>query len=294
MNQITFANCIAIFVFIVFLIGILKNFSFFFISKNKVYLAFALFLLAFISIFINKRLFKLFFSEAPAFLEYLDFLLLTLASGATVYLARYFLSLTVLTKFSVFYFLGELLFSIITYISYMMGFKNPILGDICLLLVAIYAFYLLLVIVSDFISNNIFFLTNKKVHYLIFILLHVSNIVLCFSLLNPKYNLLPFFLYIEIILIIFYLDFFILLRPTAFYQARANNENTVNNSNKHFSFPENEEREIIEMILAGKSYKEISFELKIPFNTVKKKISHLYKKYNVMNKNQLMALFYKE
>lgn len=293
MNQMIIVNCIVVFVFIIFSIGILKNFLYFFISKSKVYLSFAFFLLLFAAIFVNKRLFKILFDDIPGFSENLDFLLLTLVSGATVYLAQYFLSLVTLTKISIAYFIFEVAFSVVTFVLYTLNFNFPILRYICFFLVAVYAFYLLLVIVSDLYQNNIFFSRKKKFHYAIFILLHLSNIVLCFSLLNPQWNLLPVFLYIEIILVIFYLDFFILLRPTVFYQATINTQNTFVGA-KQLPFPEAEEGKMIQLILNGKSYKEISFEMKIPFNTVKKKISYIYKKYNVKNKNQLMALFYKE
>ncbi len=293
MNQVIIVNCIVVFVFIIFLIGILKNFLYFFISKNKVYLAFAFFLLLFAAIFVNKRLFKILFDVAPSFTESLDFLLLTLVSGATVYLAQYFLSLVTLTKISIAYFIFEVAFSVATFTLYMLNFDLPMLRYICFFLVAVYAFYLLLVIVNNLFRNSVFFSRKKKLHYAIFILLHSSNIVLCFSLLNPQWNLLPIFLYIEIILIIFYLDFFILLRPTAFYQATTGNSGKSSGS-VQLPFPEEEEGKMIQLILNGKSYKEISFEMNIPFNTVKKKISYIYKKYNVKNKNQLMALFYKE
>lgn len=295
MNKMIIINCAVIFVFIIFSIGIVKNILYFLVSKKKVFLAFAFFLLAFLAIFVNKWLLGILFDETSGFTNKLDFLLLTLASGATVYLSQHFLSLATLTKVSLTYFGVEVAFSSVTFILYMLKFNFPILRDICFLLVAIYAFYLLLIIVNDLIHNGTFFSRKKKFDYAIFILFHLSNTVLCFSLLNPSWNLLPIFLYIEVILVIFYLDFFILLRPIEFYQATVNsgNPNTLAAS-KQLYFPEAEEGKIIQLILSGKSYKEISFELKIPFNTVKKKISYIYRKYNVKGRNYLIALFYKE
>lgn len=294
MNKVIIINCVVIFVFIVFSIGIVKSFLYFKISKKKVFLSFALFLLAFLAIFVNKWLFKTLFDGTPEFANKLDFLLLSLVSGATVYLSQYFLSLVTLTKISITYFIFEVVFSVATFILYMLNFDFPILRNICFLLVAIYAFYLLLVIVNDLIHNSIFFSRKKKLHYAIFIVFHLSNTVLCFSLLNSSWNLLPVFLYIEVILVIFYLDFFILFRPTEFYQAIESSNPSTFVASKQLYFPEAEEGKIIQLILAGKSYKEISFEMKIPFNTVKRKISYIYRKYNVKNRNQLIALFYKE
>ncbi|MFW6281022.1 MAG: response regulator transcription factor [Halanaerobium sp.] len=53
------------------------------------------------------------------------------------------------------------------------------------------------------------------------------------------------------------------------------------------------ERDVLKLVLAGKSNKQIAEELFISINTVKKHLSHIYNKMNIKRRNELAALILK-
>ena len=54
------------------------------------------------------------------------------------------------------------------------------------------------------------------------------------------------------------------------------------------------EREVLEIVLSGKSRKEIAAILHVSENTVKTHLAHLYEKFNVTGREELLALSYKK
>ena len=69
---------------------------------------------------------------------------------------------------------------------------------------------------------------------------------------------------------------------------------------QHFTnLPENvvltaKEMEVLSSVLEGKSRKEISAILHVSENTVKTHLTHLYEKFNVSGREELLALAYKQ
>lgn len=62
-------------------------------------------------------------------------------------------------------------------------------------------------------------------------------------------------------------------------------DTTISN---HSAKIDNTDIMIIDMLKEGKAYKEISYDIKMPVNTLKKRISNIYKAYSVPNRNALI------
>lgn len=298
MDNINFSLLVATFLLTVLLIAIIKNLICFFVLKDKFYFSFMLFLLTFLFIFIDKR-FSLFFeSDFAASFRCIEVLNITLVSGTTIYFSKYFLNLDIMNRFTKVYFIVELLVAFIALVCFLFTRYISIFYHISYAMVTLYAFYLLFFIIDTYVRNHRKFSVRMKIRYLMFVIMHVSLIYITFSRLIENRVSMSF--YFAIFVMIGYLEIDIINRAlytdayqkSLLYVDKARKNRGYAHKNNERVLTDSLETQIIKLLVEGKIYKEVAFETKIPFNTVKKMISSIYKKNNVKNRNELMKQFY--
>lgn len=268
------------FIFIIVLVSIIKNLFCFIFMKEKFYFYFMLFLIIFLSVLIIKRIIPFYNIDLFNKINKTSTLIyLPLMSCAAFYLAKYFLSIETINPLTISYLLLELVLSFAFFLL-----RNSHLD---LFFIIINIIVMGSSILLQWIIGFKYFKTQKdlglrlKIRFLLFTYINISLfILLYYNILNQNS---PFFFCFTIFLMIGYMEIDIILKAVSFPE--------FNLISVKEEFSDETDNIIFKMLLAGKLYREISESTGISINTVKKRISGIYKKYGVSTRAELLNKF---
>ncbi len=270
------SSLIYIILFTLVILTMFRNLFCFIFLKDKVYFSFFLFLLGFSLILFLKRVYpmldRIYFSCIDIIFGMLNFVFI---SGATVLFSKYFLNIDSITKSTKRYFIIQMIIALFLILINFFAPNLELYSKIVHGLVFFYAIYLFLIILYH-LKFNMHHLTSRYfIRYLLFLLMQGNIIVIMFYYTINKSP--PVYFLSSIFIVIIYLEIELLLKSMG-------NDIKIKNQMNLDSFDQN----IIDKLMNGKIYKEISYELNIPVNTLKKRISNIYYHYGVDSRNELI------
>ena len=255
---------IYIILFTIVVLAMFRNFFCFVFLKDQVYFSFFLFLLGFSLVLFLKRVYPMldtiYFPCIDKIFGMLNFVFI---SGATVLFSKYFLNINSVTKSTKRYFIIQLIVALLLILVNFFVTNLELYSEIVHSLVFFYAIYLFIIILYHLIFNLHHLTMRYFIRYLLFLLMQGNIIVIMFYYTFNKSP--PVYFLSSIFVVVIYLEIELLMKSMG-------NDIKIKNQVNLDSFDQN----IIEKLLNGKVYKEISYELNIPVNTLKKRISNIY------------------
>lgn len=259
-------------------IFMLKNVGAYFIFKDKAYLGFSfiLFLLN-TMIFVNRILSNMVPTDS-VLLDAGDIFNIILMSGAVVYFSNYFTKIRTINPFTVFYFYFELLAGIVLIGILFIAGDIVLLSSLAHLIVLVYSVILIVIIIYEFVNVKKVVGRFYTVRIITFLIMQITFTIMTF--MKAAIVSVHISLYAGTFLMI------ALIEVELLFRARV--KNTGKNIGLNLDKFDERERIIVELLIQGDEYKEIAYRTGKTYNTIKKYVHNIYKKYNVKNKAELL------
>lgn len=196
-----------------------------------------------------------------------------LISGATLLFNSEFLEVKIINPFTKGFFFFELLLcTLLSLLSFWIK-QYHLFAQIMYTFVFIYALIVFLMVIFQEVRHFNKFSFHTKLKFGVYFFITINILIISGSYALYKHPSLP---PLALLLsIVFYLEIELMIHALSKKESNPINYN---------------DKQIIQLLCDGCIYKEISYQMGIPLNTLKKRITEIYRVHNVSTRNELINL----